>query len=176
MRDSLIVEWADAGISAKKIVERLRDRGIKVADKTVRKVLINKGYEYVKSNHTWHKPNENNIRIEVNNKTDEPSNDNEIVSMNREVNAIQNLNSELSLDEFTVLKQMIFERMNSDNTDDDIYSQIAKLKTRERKNRTYYIGVNIIEDLSRIAERNGLKASQLIEVALLELFNKYDLK
>lgn len=181
LRKSLVVEWADAGMSGKAITLKLREKGIKTGEKTVRKILIEQGFEYDKSNHTWHRSIVNNDRIEVNrNEGEGLSNDIQIMDSDYKMNSVQRIETSLSLNEFDVLKQLIHERMNKATTQDesqhDIYLAIAKLKDRERSNRTFYMSTDITTKLIEVCEANSLKASHVVEIALLDLFKKYDLK
>ena len=69
LRDSLISDWGSEGFSVARIVEMLAERNIPTAKKTVAKVLKNKGFEYDKTSHSWHKPIiEENIIVSNTNK------------------------------------------------------------------------------------------------------------
>lgn len=181
LRKSLVIEWADGGMSGKAITLKLREKGIKTSDKTVSKILEEQGYKYNKSKHTWHRSIVNNDRMEVNRNEDEGSSgDIQIMDSDYRMNSVQRIETSLSPNEFDVLKQLIYERMNQDTVQDDeqhdIYLAIAKLKDRERSNRTFYMSTDITTKLTEVSESKSLKASHLVEIALLDLFKKYDLK
>ena len=178
LRDSLINDWGSEGFSVAKIVEMLAERNIPTAKKTVAKVLKNKGFEYDKKTHSWHEPIiEEKIIV---------SNTNEGLAVEEleieQNNYISNTNAQLiemlgfSPKEFTVLKTMISERIDGkeENKKGNLIEEVAKLRVRERKNRSYYISKEIADHVAVIAENHNLKISNVIEVALLEFLHKYD--
>lgn len=55
----------------------------------------------------------------------------------------------------------------------DIYDEIAKLKVESRKNKTFYISEDITNELMEIAKKLDIKISKLVEVAFMELLDKY---
>ena len=101
-----------------------------------------------------------------------------------EVNSNSNLNPNvevlnaigLSKNELDVLKEMILERMTQAPAPTDlknIYSEVARLKTRKRKNKTFYISEDLTQDIVEFAEDLNVKISQLVEVAMIEMLSKY---
>lgn len=81
----------------------------------------------------------------------------------------------LSETEFHVLKKMIQERIQQEDPHDQlpIFNEIAKLNTRSRKNKTYYISEELVAEVDRVADELNIKKSQLVEVALLEFFKRH---
>lgn len=81
----------------------------------------------------------------------------------------------LSENEFHVLKKMIQERIQQEDPHDQlpIFNEIAKLNTRSRKNKTYYISEELVAEVDRVADELNIKKSQLVEVALLEFFKRH---
>lgn len=81
----------------------------------------------------------------------------------------------LSDTEFHVLKKMIQERIQQEDPHDQlpIFNEIAKLNTRSRKNKTYYISEELVAEVDRVADELNIKKSQLVEVALLEFFKRH---
>lgn len=177
LRDSLIGDWGSEGFSVARIVKMLAERNIPTAKKTVAKVLKNKGFEYDKTSHSWHKPIiEENIRV---------SNTNEGSAVEKleieQNNYISNTNAQLvemlgfTPTEFNVLKTMIAERMGGESNSGkkNLVEEVAKLRVRERKNRSYYISKEIADRVAELAEENNLKISNVIEVALLDFLHNY---
>ena len=177
LRDSLIDDWGSEGFSVAKIVEMLAERNIPTAKKTVAKVLKNKGFEYDKTSHSWHKPIiEENIIVSNTNKGSAV--ENLEIEQN---NYISNSNAQLvemlgfTPLEFNTLKDMIAEKMNvgSDKIEGNLAEEVAKLRVRERKNRSFYISKEIADKVAEVAERNNMKISNVVEVALLDFLQKY---
>lgn len=100
---------------------------------------------------------------------------NELIETNSQRN-IEVLNAiGLSENEFHVLKKMIQERIQQEDPHDQlpIFNEIAKLNTRSRKNKTYYISEELVAEVDRVADELNIKKSQLVEVALLEFFKRH---
>ena len=81
----------------------------------------------------------------------------------------------LSEIEFGLLKKIIQERIQQEDPHDPypIFNEIAKLNTRSRKNKTYYLSEALVAEVDRVAEALNIKKSQLVEVALLEFFKRH---
>lgn len=81
----------------------------------------------------------------------------------------------LSETEVHVLKKMIQERIQQEDPHDQlpIFNEIAKLNTRSRKNKTYYVSEELVAEVDRVADELNIKKSQLVEVALLEFFKRH---
>ncbi|MEX3625869.1 hypothetical protein [Viridibacillus arvi] len=188
VRDKQIIEFATEGKSASYIVKHLRENGTPIADKTVRKVLINNGYTYNESKHTWVQSEPNKELIETNSNRVEPVveviQEKDLIKTNRTPNRKTNTISfwdevGLSSQEFAVMKEIIRERMEHAATTADqndtkyIYEEISKLKARNRKNKTYYISEDLIEDVGEFADKLNVKLSQLVELSLIEFMRKY---
>lgn len=77
--------------------------------------------------------------------------------------------------EFGVLKTIIAERMDGESNSGkkNLVEEGAKLRVRERKNRSYYISKEIADRVAELAEENNLKISNVIEVALLDFLHNY---
>lgn len=177
LRDSLIEEWALDGFSVKKIVEKLADKEISCATKTVSKVLKNKGFEYDSKTFTWGKPKQLKNIIVSNRNTYQAIEKMEI----EQNNSLSNRNTELiemlgfTLQEFDVLKGMIHERMaGTSENKGNLVEEIAKLRVRERKNRSYYISKEIGDQVAELAASRNLKISNIVEVALIDFLQKYN--
>lgn len=55
----------------------------------------------------------------------------------------------------------------------NISNEVSKLKSRKRKNRTFYLGEDLMQDVTDLANKSNVKVSQLVEVALIEMLAKY---
>lgn len=127
-------------------------------------------------------PKVNRKLIEVNKNLIETNNElvvtppnNELIETNSQQN-IEVLNAiGLSENEFHMLKKMIQERIQQENPHDQlpIFNEIAKLNTRSRKNKTYYISEELVAEVDRVADELNIKKSQLVEVALLKFFKRH---
>ncbi|WP_010309279.1 hypothetical protein [Kurthia senegalensis] len=174
-RDSLIIEWAQAGDSVNEIVSKLREKEIPTAKKTVAKVLKNKGFTYDKTTHSWRAGATNEKLMETN------VDDVIIISdpLEKEVaplepNAISLLNVlGISPSQLNVLREIANERLGGHVEPQNINESVGQLRGRTRANKTFYISTEIAEDASMFAERSGIKLSQLVEVALIETMQKY---
>lgn len=186
VRDNFIIEMALSGVATKDIATKLREKGIPTAKKTVGKVLNTNGYSYNKSTQTWIKNEANDELIETNSiKGIEQKKDKhaQLIETNKILNEkVQLIETNidvwneigLSQQEFSIMKQMIRERMEHAATtiNYDIYDEIARLKVRKRKNKTFYISEDITNEVTKLAEKLNLKISQLVEIALLEMIKK----
>lgn len=113
--------------------------------------------------------------IETNKEVAVSTPNNELIETNSHRN-IEVLNAiGLSENEFHVLKKMIQERIQQEDPHDQlpIFNEIAKLNTRSRKNKTYYISEELVTEVDRVADELNIKKSQLVEVALLEFFKRH---
>lgn len=113
--------------------------------------------------------------IETNKKVAVTTPNNELIETNSQRN-IEILDAiGLSETEFHVLKKMIQERIQQGDPHDQlpIFNEIAKLNTRSRKNKTYYISEELVAEVDRVADELNIKKSQLVEVALLEFFKRH---
>lgn len=113
--------------------------------------------------------------IEANKEVAVTSPNNELIETNSQRN-IEVLNAiGLSENEFHVLKKIIQERIQQEDPHDQlpIFNEIAKLNTRSRKNKTYYISEELVAEVDRVADELNIKKSQLVEVALLEFFKRH---
>lgn len=113
--------------------------------------------------------------IETNKEVAVTTPNNELIETNSNRN-IEVLNAiGLSENEFHVLKKMIQERIQQEDPHDQllIFNEIAKLNTRSRKNKTYYISEELVAEVDRVADEFNIKKSQLVEVALLEFFKRH---
>lgn len=78
--------------------------------------------------------------------------------------------------ELTILKETLIEYMKQGLIKVnvmDISNEVSKLKSRKRKNRTFYLDEDLIQDVTDLANRSNVKVSQLVEVALIEMLTKY---
>lgn len=97
---------------------------------------------------------------------------NELIETNSQQN-LEMLNAiGLSENEFYVLKKLIQERIQQEDPHEQ-FNEIAKLNTRSRKNKTYYISEELVVEVDRVADELNIKKSQLVEVALLEFFKRH---
>lgn len=180
VRDKQIIDLALEGKSASKILDFFKSESIPIADKTIRKVLKNNGYEYIQNKHIWVQIESNKELIETNSDEVEANikviKEEELIETNSNSNSISFWGEVgLTPQEFSVMKEIIHERMTEKNETDNsqIYNEIAKLKTRKRKNKTYYISEELIEEVGEIADQLNVKLSQLVEVSLIEFIHKY---
>lgn len=181
VRDKQIIDLALEGKSASKILDYFKEKNIPIADKTIRKVLKNNGYKYIQNKHIWMKVEHNKNLIETNSNEDEPVlevvKEEELIKTNSNSNSISFWDEVgLTPQEFSIMKEIIHERMMKQSKTDnsEIYNEIAKLKTRKRKNKTYYISEDLIEEVEEIADQLNVKLSQLVEVSLIEFIRKYN--
>lgn len=178
LRDSLIEEWALDGLNVKKIVGKLAEKEIPCATKTVSKVLKNKGFEYNSKTFIWDKPQQLDNIIVSNTNRDHPNRKLEI----EQNNYVSNRNAELiemlgfTLNEFDILKEIITERIEGKNNSSNanLVEEIAKLRVRERKNRSYYISKEIGDQVAELAASRNLKISNIVEVALIDFLQRYN--
>lgn len=113
--------------------------------------------------------------IETNKEVAVTTPNNELIETNSQRN-IEVLNAiGLSETEFHVLKKIIQERIQQEDPHDQlpIFNEIAKLNTRSRKNKTYYISEELVAEVDHVADELNIKKSQLVEVALLEFFKRH---
>lgn len=72
---------------------------------------------------------------------------------------------------------MIQERLQQEEPHEQLptFNEIAKLNTRSRKNKTYYISEKeeLVGEVDRVADELNIKKSLLVEVALLEFFKHH---
>ncbi|MGE6517601.1 hypothetical protein [Lysinibacillus sphaericus] len=187
-------------IASKKTLKDLR-KDLNTRDITIREVFNSMGYFYNKSQHEWEReanfpdkdmtfnealaqlkataskqtPKVNKKLIETNKEIAVTTPNNELIETNSNRN-IEVLNTiGLSETEFHVLKKMIQERIQQDDPHDQlpIFNEIAKLNTRSRKNKTYYISEELVAEVDHVADELNIKKSQLVEVALLEFFKRH---
>jgi len=187
-------------IASKRSLKELR-KFLNTRDTTIREVFNSLGYFYNKSQHEWQRDanfpdkdmtfNEalaqlkavsprqtlkvNRKLIEVNKEVAVTTPNNELIETNRQQN-LEVLNAiGLSENEFHVLKKMIQERLQQEDLHEQlpIFNEIAKLNTRSRKNKTYYISEELVAEVDRVADELNIKKSQLVEVALLEFFKRH---
>lgn len=145
-------------------------------------MTFNEALEQLKSAAPKQTPKVNKKLIEVNKELIETNKEvaatipnNELIETNSQRN-IEVLNAiGLSENEFHVLKKMIQERIQQEDPHDQlpIFNEIAKLNTRSRKNKTYYISEELVAEVDRVADELNIKKSQLVEVALLEFFKRH---
>lgn len=181
VRDKQIIDLALEGKSASRILNYFKEKSIPIADKTIRKVLKSNGYKYIQNKHIWMKVEHNKNLIETNSNEDETVfevvKEEELIKTNSNSNSISFWDEVgLTPQEFSIMKEIIHERMMDQSKTDnsEIYNEIAKLKTRKRKNKTYYISEELIEEVEEIADRLNVKLSQLVEVSLIEFIRKYN--
>ncbi|MFJ7842250.1 hypothetical protein ACIQXG_22790 [Lysinibacillus sphaericus] len=113
--------------------------------------------------------------IETNKEVAVTTPNNELIETNSQRN-IEILHTiGLSENEFHVLKKMIQERIQQEDSHEQlpIFNEIAKLNTRNRKNKTYYISEELVAEVDRVADELNIKKSQLVEVALLEFVKRH---
>lgn len=187
-------------IASKKSLKELR-KFLNTRDTTIREVFNSLGYFYNKSQHEWQRdanfpdkdmtfnealaqlkavspkqtPKVNRKLIEVNKEVAVTIPNNELIETNSQQN-LEVLNAiGLSENEFHVLKKMIQERLQQEDPHEQlpIFNEIAKLNTRSRKNKTYYISEELVAEVDRVADELNIKKSQLVEVALLEFFKRH---
>lgn len=187
-------------IASKKSLKELR-KILNTRDTTIREVFNALGYFYNKSQHEWQRDanfsdkdmtfNEALAKLKVVSPRQTPKVNKKLIEVNKEVavtthnkklietNSHRNLEVlnaiGLSENEFHVLKKMIQERIQQEDPHDQlpIFNEIAKLNTRSRKNKTYYISGELVAEVDRVADELNIKKSQLVEVALLEFFKRH---
>lgn len=178
-------------IASKKSLKELR-KFLNTRDTTIREVFNSLGYFYNKSQHEWQRDadvsdkdmtfNEALEQLKAVSSRQTPKVNRKLIEVNKELietNSQQNLEIlnaiGLSENEFHVLKKMIKERIQQEDPHDQlpIFNEIAKLNTRSRKNKTYYISEELVAEVDRVADELNIKKSQLVEVALLEFFKRH---
>lgn len=187
-------------IASKKSLKELR-KFLNTRDTTIREVFNSLGYFYNKSQHEWQRDanfpdkdmtfNEALVQLKAVSSKQTPKMNRKLIETNKEVavttpnkelietNSQQNLEVlnaiGLSENEFHVLKKMIQERIQQEDPHEQlsIFNEIAKLNTRSRKNKTYYISEELVVEVDRVADELNIKKSQLVEVALLEFFKRH---
>lgn len=159
------------------------------ADVSDKDMTFNEALEQLKAVSSRQTPKVNRKLIEVNKELIKTNK--ELIETNKEVavtipnNELIETNSQqnlevlnaigLSENEFHVLKKMIQERIQQEEPHEQlpIFNEIAKLNTRSRKNKTYYISEELVAEVDRVADELNIKKSQLVEVALLEFFKRH---
>lgn len=166
-RNNLIIEMALSGVSINKITEILREKGIPTSKKTVGKVLSDNGYSYDKKNSKWIGNGENIIleHKKEDAKASKPvkTNDNKAIP-------------QLSNEEILFIRELMQQQKEIVATTAEshsIYDEIAKLKVKDRKNKTFFISEDITKDFVAFAEGLNVQISKLVEVAFMELLDKY---
>ncbi|OCX63754.1 hypothetical protein BFM98_11965 [Lysinibacillus sp. AR18-8] len=185
-------------IASKKSLKELR-KFLNTRDTTIREVFNSLGYFYNKSQHEWQRDanfpdkdmtfNEALAQLKAVSPKQTPKVNRKLIEVNKELiktnkelietNSQQNLEVlnaiGLSENEFHVLKKMIQERIQQEDQHEQlpIFNEIAKLNTRSRKNKTYYISEELVAEVDRVADELNIKKSQLVEVALLEFFKRH---
>lgn len=185
-------------IASKKSLKELR-KFLNTRDTTIREVFNSLGYFYNKSQHEWQRDanfpdkdmtfNEALAHLKAVSPKQTPKVNRKLIEVNKELiktnNELIETNSQQNLDvlnaiglsenEFHVLKKMIQERIQQEDTHEQlpIFNEIAKLNTRSRKNKTYYISEELVAEVDRVADELNIKKSQLVEVALLEFFKRH---
>lgn len=158
-----------------------KEDGILTDDITFQKALEQLG----KSSNL--KPKTNRKLIETNSKvienaivevaaTDTTIVNNELIKPNSNETRVEVLNAlGLTTTQWNVLTEIINERMNQTTLVDinEIYNEVARLKSRKRKNKTFYISEDLTQEVVEFAEELNVKISQLVEVALIEMLKKY---
>lgn len=185
-------------IASKKSLKELR-KFLNTRDTTIREVFNSLGYFYNKSQHEWQRDadvpdkdmtfNEALAQLKAVSSRQTPKVNRKLIEVNKELiktnNELIETNSQqnleilnaigLSENEFHVLKKMIQERIQQEDSHEQlpIFNEIAKLNTRSRKNKTYYISEELVAEVDRVADELNIKKSQLVEVALLEFFKRH---
>ncbi|MGC7931606.1 hypothetical protein ACP3VS_23750 [Lysinibacillus sp. VIII_CA] len=185
-------------IASKKSLKELR-KFLNTRDTTIREVFNSLGYFYNKSQHEWQRDadvpnkdmtfNEALAQLKAVSSRQTPKVNRKLIEVNKELiktnNELIETNSQqnlevlnaigLSKNEFHVLKKMIQERIQQEDPHEQlsIFNEIAKLNTRSRKNKTYYISEELVVEVDRVADELNIKKSQLVEVALLEFFKRH---
>lgn len=185
-------------IASKKSLKELR-KFLNTRDTTIREVFNSLGYFYNKSQHEWQRDanfpdkdmtfNEALAQLKAVSPKQTPKVNRKLIEVNKELiktnkelietNSQQNLEMlnaiGLSENEFHVLKKLIQERIQQEDPHEQlpIFNEIAKLNTRSRKNKTYYISEELVVEVDRVADELNIKKSQLVEVALLEFFKRH---
>jgi len=54
-----------------------------------------------------------------------------------------------------------------------IFEEIKKLSGRDRANKTYFMSKELAENMKDFADKNNIKASQIIEIAIIDFLKKY---
>lgn len=175
VRDSLIIDWVRAGATVNEVVQQLQGRGIPTAKKTVAKILKEHGFVYDKKDHAWHEGAYNVELIETNVSEGLPVQHETKIQMTPIPDNALDLLSILGLSplQFNALREVANERINVGEKPQNINEAVSQLKSRDRGNKTFYISKAIAEDAALFAERNSIKMSQLVEISLLELMEKY---
>jgi len=160
-----------------------KEEGILTDDITFQKALEQLG----KSSNL--KPKTNKKLIETNSKiienaiievaaTDTTIVNKELIKPNSNEISVDLLNGlGMTMARWNLLMEMIDERERMNQTAlvdiNEIYNEVARLKSRKRKNKTFYISEDLTQEVVEFAEELNVKISQLVEVALIEMLKKY---
>lgn len=161
-----------------------KEEGILTDDITFQKALEQLG----KSSSNL-KPNTNKKLIETNSKvienaiievaaSDTTIVNKELIKPNSNEISVELLNGlGMTTARWNLLIEMIDERERMNQTAlvdiNEIYNEVARLKSRKRKNKTFYISEDLTQEVVEFAEELNVKISQLVEVALIEMLKKY---
>lgn len=165
---------------------------LSIRDTTIKEVFNGLGYVYHKKSKEWVNENENyqanwtfqqalehirprtrKLKTKLTEKNSETTEEETNIGLSEGVlNAIG-----LPHNELTVLKETIIEGMNQGLIQVnvmDISNEVSKLNSsRKRKNRTFYLGEELMGNVTDLANKSNVKVSQLVEVALIEMLDKY---
>lgn len=165
---------------------------LSIRDTTIKEVFNGLGYVYHKKSKEWVNENENyqanwtfqqaleHIRPRTRKlKTKLTEKNNEITEEETNIGLSEGVLNAIGLpyNELTVLKETIIEGMNQGLIQVnvmDISNEVSKLNSsRKRKNRTFYLGEELMGNVTDLANKSNVKVSQLVEVALIEMLDKY---
>ena len=169
---------------------------LSIRDTTIKEVFNALGYFYDKKSKQWLNENESyqadltfqQALEQFRPKTRKPKTKltKENSETTKENNKLIETDSDLSTEilnavglpqnELAVLKETLIECMNQGLIKVnvmDISNEVSNLKSRKRKNRTFYLGEDLMQDVTDLANKSNVKVSQLVEVALIEMLAKY---
>lgn len=179
MRTALIQDWVEEGYSVDEMVFRLRANHIPTANKTVRKILHSLGYRYDNSAKRWERTTQpttidlSDKRVQPLKPISEPI----IIEQPDLLPSTQTLLSMLDLthSELQALKELANKQLNNPTTveSNNIHDSISKLKFTDRANKTFYVSREVALKATEFSEKHTIKLSHLIELALLEVMERY---
>lgn len=179
MRTALIQDWVEEGYSVDDMVFRLRANNIPTANKTVRKILHSLGYTYDNSEKAWARTSKptpidlSDKRVQPLKPITEPI----VIEQPNILPSTQTLLSmlDISPSELQALKEVARKQLSNPTTveSSNIHDSISKLKFTDRANKTFYVSREVSLKATEFSEKHTIKLSHLIELALLEVMERY---
>ena len=145
--------------------------------KKLSKLIKENGFNYSQSTRTW-----NPINEELAAATDTPATgEKSVKSTSRKAakesdNSSHSLHGEFTSKEIAILRSIIkdYSKENKPAAFTSLYDRVLTLNKEDRKRKTIVIDKSIGERLDAFKKKNKIDKSDVLEIALLMFFEKYD--